>query len=43
MGYFYDDSAVHIIKKLGKQLTSLELDVPKLTDVAYLYFKNFAR
>jgi hypothetical protein len=39
----YDDDVIHIIKKLGKQLTTLVLDGTELTDVAYLYLKNCAR
>ena len=38
-----DDDVIHVIKKLGKQLTTLALDGELLTDVAYLYLKNCAR
>jgi hypothetical protein len=38
-----DDDIIHIIKKLGKQLTTLVLDGTELTDVAYLYLNNCAR
>jgi len=40
---FFDDDVIHVIKKLGKQLTTLDLDGDHLTDVAYSYFKNCAR
>ena len=39
----HDHDVVHVIKKLGKQLTSLALDGECLTDVAYTYLKNCAR
>jgi len=38
-----DDDLIHVINKLGKQLTALALDGELLTDVAYLYLKNCAR
>jgi len=38
-----DDDVIHVIKKLGKQLTTLALNGDLLTDVAYLYLKNCAR
>ena len=38
-----DDDVIHVIKKLGKQLTTLALDGGHLTDVAYLYLQNCAR
>ena len=38
-----DDDIIHVIKKLGKQLTALTLYGGRLTDVAYSYFKNCAR
>ena len=40
---FWDDDIIHVIKKLGNQLTTLVLDGPGLTDVAYSYLKNCAR
>jgi len=38
-----DNDVIHVIKKLGKQLTTLALDAENLTDVAYLYLKNCTR
>jgi hypothetical protein len=38
-----NDDVIHIIKKLGKQLTSLVLYGEWLTDVAYSYLKNCTR
>ena len=39
-----DDDIIHVIKKLGKQLTTLVLyGYDDLTDVAYLYLKICAR
>jgi hypothetical protein len=38
-----DDAAIHVIKKLGKQLTTLVLSGARLTDVAYLYLNNCAK
>jgi hypothetical protein len=43
MNYITDEDAIHIMEKLGKQLTSLVLDGNRLTDAAYLYLKNCAR
>ena len=40
---FDDDDVIHVIKKLGKQLTTLELYGGDLTDVAYSYLNNCAR
>jgi hypothetical protein len=38
-----NDDVIHVIKRLGKQLTTLTLDGGRLTDVAYLYLSNCAR
>ena len=38
-----DDDVIHVIKTLGKQLTTLVLDGGRLTDVAYLYLRNCTR
>jgi hypothetical protein len=38
-----DDDVIHVIKKIGKQLTTLVLDGQGLTDVAYSYLNNCAR
>jgi hypothetical protein len=38
-----DDDIIHVINKLGKQLTTLALHGGLLTDVAYLYLKNCSR
>jgi len=38
-----DDDVIHVIDKLGKQLTTLGLDGSDLTDVAFSYLKNVAR
>ena len=38
-----DDDVIHVINKLGKQLTTLGLDGTDLTDVAFSYLKNVAR
>ena len=38
-----DDDVIHVIKTLGKQLTTLVLDGGYLTDVAYLYLRNCTR
>ena len=38
-----DHDVVHVIRKLGKQLTTLPLDGKCLTDVAYTYLNNCAR
>ena len=42
-GLFFDDDVIHVIKKLGKQLITLDLNVTGLTDVAYSYLNNCAR
>ena len=42
-GQFFDDDVIHVIKKLGKQLTTLVLNVKGLTDIAYSYLNNCAR
>jgi hypothetical protein len=39
----FDDDVIHVIKKLGKQMTTLVLDGGELTDVAYLYLNYCAR
>ena len=38
-----DDDVIHVIKKLGKQLTTLVLYGACLTDDAYLYLRNCTR
>ena len=38
-----DDDIIHVINKLGKQLTTLAFDGEHVKDVAYLYLKNCAR
>jgi hypothetical protein len=38
-----DDDVIHVINKLGKQLTTLVLNATALTDAAYLYLNNCAR
>jgi hypothetical protein len=38
-----DDDVIHVINRLGKQLTTLVLDGYKLTDVAFLYLNNCSR
>ena len=38
-----DHGVIHVIKKLGKQLTALVLDGEFLTDIAYSYLSNCAR
>ena len=38
-----DDDVIHVIKELGKQLTTLVLCGRDLTDVTYSYLKNCAR
>jgi hypothetical protein len=40
---FFDDDVIHVIKTLGKQLTTLVLRGNGLTDVAYLYLNNCTR
>ena len=42
-GQFVDDDVIHVIKKLGKQLTTLVLNVEGLTDVTFSYLNNCAR
>jgi len=39
----FDDDVIHVINRLGKQLTTLVVDGPMFTDVAYSYLKNCAR
>ena len=38
-----DDDIIHVISKLGKQLTTLAFDGELVTDIAYLYLKNCTR
>ena len=38
-----DDDIIHVIDKLGKQLTTLVLKVHGLTDVGFSYLNNCAR
>jgi hypothetical protein len=38
-----DDDIIHVIKKLGKQLTALALSGTGVTDVAYSYLSNCSR
>jgi len=38
-----DDDIIHVIKKLGKHLTSLVLNGEGFTDVGFSYLKNCAR
>jgi hypothetical protein len=38
-----DGDVIHVIEKLGKQLTTLVLYGGPLTDAAYLYLINCAR
>jgi len=38
-----DNDVIHVINKLGKQLTTLSLDGYGLTDVAYSYLNNCSR
>ena len=40
---FFDNDVIHVIKTLGKQLTTLVLCGGCLTDVAYLYLRNCTR
>jgi len=40
---FFDDDVIHVIKKLGKQLTTLVLGGEGLTDAAYSYLNNCVR
>ena len=39
----FNGDVIHVIKKLGKQLTTLVLDGRRLTDVAYSHLNNCAR
>jgi len=39
----FDDDVIHVITKLGKQLTTLVLDGTNLTDVAFSFLKNCPR
>jgi hypothetical protein len=41
--WILDGGAVHVIEKLGKQLTTLVLGGVHLTDVAYSYLNKCAR
>jgi hypothetical protein len=41
--FFCDDDIIHVIKKLGKQLTTLVVFGGALTDVSYSYLNNCAR
>ena len=43
VGEIDDEDVIHVIKKLGKQLTTLVLRGEGLTDVAYSYLNNCAR
>jgi hypothetical protein len=43
VGQIDDDDVIHIIQKLGKQLTTLDLLENCLTDVAFSYLSNCAR
>ena len=38
-----DDDIIHVIDRLGKQLTTLVLDGYRITDEGYSYFNNCAR
>jgi hypothetical protein len=38
-----DDDVIHVINRLGKELTNLLLDGLNLTDVAFLYLSNCSR
>jgi hypothetical protein len=38
-----DDDIVYVMKKLGKQLTTLSFSGKNLTDVVYLYLNNCTR
>jgi hypothetical protein len=38
-----DEDIIHVIKKLGKQLTSLSYTAAGVRDVGHLYLKNCAR
>jgi len=39
----YNDDVIHVIKELGKQLTTLVFFGDHVTDVAYLYLNTCAR
>jgi hypothetical protein len=39
----FDNDVIHVIDRLGKQLTTLRLDGRYLTDVTYLYLNNCTR
>jgi hypothetical protein len=39
----FDGDVIHVINRLGKQLTTLGLDGYSLTDVAFSYLKNCVR
>ena len=39
----FDDDIIHVISRLGKQLSALVLGGHFLTDVSYLYLNNCAR
>jgi hypothetical protein len=39
----FGDDLIHVIDRLGKQLTTLRLDGNGLTDIAYSYLNNCAR
>jgi hypothetical protein len=39
----FDDDVMHVIRKVGDQLTTLILDGEDITDVAYSYLNNCAR
>ena len=39
----FDDDVIHVIEKLGKQLTTLELCGHHYTDDVYSYLNNCAR
>jgi hypothetical protein len=39
----FDDDIIYIIDKLGRQLTTLQLNGDILTEVTYLYLKNCTR
>jgi len=43
VGEFFDDDVIHVINRLGNQLTTLMMNGQDLTDVAYSYLRNFAR
>ena len=39
----FDEDVIHVINKLGKQLTTLDLDWFSLTDVAFSYLSKCVR